>query len=120
MLQAPVLLISRYRATLALDAILAVQRYLGDRLLGVLINQIEEPQIDFVRSRVVPFLEKRGVAVFATLPQDAQLGGVTVADLHEHLGGQLIGHQCLTDKLVEALLSGTVDAERELTNLRTR
>ena len=52
MLQAPVLLITRYRATTALDAVLAVQRYLGDRLLGVLINGIEEPQLDFVRSRI--------------------------------------------------------------------
>ena len=86
MLQAPVLLITRYRATTALDAVLAVQRYLGDRLLGVLINGIEEPQLDFVRSRMAPFLEKRGIAVFATLAQDPQLAGVTVTDLHEHLG----------------------------------
>jgi BioD-like phosphotransacetylase family protein len=120
MLQAPVLLISRYRAMLALDAILAVQRYLGDRLLGVLINQIEEPQLDFVRSRLAPFLEKRGVAVFATLPQDPQLGGVTVADLHEHLGGQLIGNQVWAAKLVEHLLIGAMGADAALSHFRRR
>jgi BioD-like phosphotransacetylase family protein len=120
MLQAPVLLISRYRSTLALDAILAVQRYLGDRLLGVLINGIEEPQIDFVRSRVAPFLEKRDIAVFATLSQDPQLAGVTVADLHEHLGGQLIGNAAWTSKLIEHLLIGAMGADAALSHFRRR
>lgn len=120
MLQAPVLLISRYRTTLALDAILAVQRYLGDRLLGVLLNGVEEPQLDFVRSRVVPFLEKRDIPVFATLAQDPQLAGVTVADLHEHLGGQLIGNSAWTSKLVEHLLIGAMGADAALSHFRRR
>jgi len=120
MLQAPVLLISRYRSTLALDAILAVQRYLGDRLLGVLINGIEEPQLDFVRSRVVPFLEKCDIAVFATLSQDPQLAGVTVADLHEHLGGQLIGNAAWSNKLIEHLLIGAMGADAALSHFRRR
>jgi BioD-like phosphotransacetylase family protein len=120
MLQAPVLLVTRYRTMLTLDAILAVQRYLGERLLGVLINQIDEPQLDFVRSRVVPFLEKSGIPVFATLVRDPQLAGVTVADLHEHLGGQLIGSQNWTDKLVEHLLIGAMGAESARTHFRRR
>ncbi len=120
MLQAPVLLISRYRTTLAIDAILAVQRYLGDRLLGVLVNGIEEPQVEFVRTRMVPFLEKRGVPVFATLAQDPQLAGVTVADLHEHLGGQLIGNPAWAGKLVEHLLIGAMGADAALSHFRRR
>lgn len=120
MLQAPVLLISRYRPKVALDAILAVQRYLGDRLLGVLINGVDEPQLDFVRTRVVPFLEKRSIPVFATLTQDAQLAGVTVADLHEHLGGQLIGNPAWTNKLIEHLLIGAMGADAALSHFRRR
>ncbi|KPV52863.1 hypothetical protein SE17_12930 [Kouleothrix aurantiaca] len=120
MLQAPVLLISRYRPKLALDAILAVQRYLGDRLLGVLINSIDEPQLDFVRTRVVPFLEKRSIPVFATLTQDPQLAGVTVADLHEHLGGQLLGNPAWTNKLIEHLLIGAMGADAALSHFRRR
>ncbi len=120
MLQAPMLLITRYRTTLALDAILSVQRYLGDRLLGVMINQVAEPQLDFVRGRVVPFLEKHGVPVYATIVQDPQLSGVTVADLFEHLGGQLIGNQGWLDKLVEHLIIGAMGAETALSHFRRR
>ncbi|MEI8166891.1 MAG: AAA family ATPase, partial [Chloroflexales bacterium] len=75
LLQAPGLLVTRYGTTLNVDTILSVQRYVGDRLLGVLINQIEEPQFDFVQSRVAPFLESRGIPVFGMLPHDPLLAG---------------------------------------------
>jgi BioD-like phosphotransacetylase family protein len=120
MLQAPVLLITRYRPPITLDAILAVQRHLGDRLLGVLINGIEEPRLDFVRNQMVPFLEQRAIPVLATLAQDAQLAGVTVADLYEHLGGQLIGDPEWTNKVVEHLLIGAMGADAALSHFRRR
>lgn len=120
MLQAPVLLITRYRSLLALDAVLAVQRYLGDRLLGVLINQVEEPQIEFVQSRVVPFLEGRDIPVFGLLPHDQTLSGITVGELLENLGGQLIGKREWAGKLVESLMIGAMGAEASLSFFRRR
>lgn len=120
MLQAPVLLISRYRTTIMVDAVLAVQRYLGDRLVGVLVNQVDETQFDFVRERVVPFLEDRGVPVFATLAQDPQLAGVTVTDLWEHLGGQFIGQHAWGSKLVESMMIGAMGPESALSHFRRR
>jgi hypothetical protein len=120
MLQSPVLLILHYRSILSLDAVFAVQRYLGDRLIGVLINQVEEPKLEFVRNRVVPFLEQRGIAVFGALPGDAQLAGVTVADLHEFLGGQLIGPAEWSTKLVENLMIGAMGPEMALSHFRRR
>jgi BioD-like phosphotransacetylase family protein len=119
-LQAPVLLISRYRGTFVLDTILAVQHYAGDRLLGVLLNQIDEPQFDFVCSRVAPFLEQRGVPVLGTIVQDSQLAGVTVGDLLEYLGGQLIGNSAWLDKLVEHLMIGAMSAAAAITHFRRR
>lgn len=119
-LQAPVLMVARYRSVLTLDAILAVQRYLGDRLLGVLINQIEEPKLDFVHARVAPFLEQHGVPVFGMLPEDAKLAGVTAADLHEFIGGQLIGQLEWCTKLIENLMIGAMGPESALSHFRRR
>jgi uncharacterized protein len=118
--QVPVLLITRYRASSAVDTILAVQRYAGDRLIGVLLNQIEEPQFDFVASRVVPFLEQRGIPVLGTIVQDAQLAGVTVGELLEYLGGQLIGNQAWLSKLIEHLMIGAMSATAALGHFRRR
>jgi BioD-like phosphotransacetylase family protein len=120
MLQAPILLVTRYRAPVTPDSILAVKRYLGERLLGVLINGIDQAQLEGVRSRIAPFLEHRGIAVFGTLVEDSQLAGVTIADLHEHLGGELIGDPAWTERLVEHLLIGAMGADAALSHFRRR
>lgn len=119
-LQAPVLMVSRYRTALTLDVIMAVQRYLGDRLLGVLLNQVEESQMDFVRSRVVPFLEKQRVPVYGVLGQDKSLAGVTVADMLEQLGGQYLGAPEGQNKIVESLMIGALGADAALLHFRRR
>jgi uncharacterized protein len=120
MLGAPVLLVARYRTMLALDAILAVQRFLGDRLLGVVINHIGEPQLDLVRATIVPYVEQHGVPVLATLAQDPQLAGITVADLYDHIGGELIGSYDWTEKIVEHLVIGAMGTQAALSHFRRR
>lgn len=120
LLQAPGLLVSRYASTLTVDTILSVQRYVGDRLLGVLLNQVEDPQREFVQSRVVPFLEARGIPVFGLLPRDQALAGITVGELLESLGGQLIGRREWADKMLESLMIGAMGAEASLSFFRRR
>ena len=120
MLDTPVLLVVRYRTMLAVDAILAAQRFLGERLIGVVINNIGEPQLDLVRSTIVPFVEQQGVPVFATLARDPQLASITVADLHEQLGGELIGSSSWTLKIVEHLVIGAMGVEAALSFFRRR
>jgi BioD-like phosphotransacetylase family protein len=120
LLQAPGLLISRYSSTITVDTILSVQRYVGDRLLGVLINQIEEPQLEFVQSRVVPFLEARGIPVFGLLPRDPILAGITVHELVEQLGGQVIGQRDWCSRTIETLMIGAMGADASLSFFRRR
>jgi uncharacterized protein len=120
LLQAPALLVSRYSSTINVDNILSVQRYIGDRLLGVLINQIDDAQIEFVQNRVVPFLEDRGIPVFGLLPHDPTLAGISVTELIEHLGGQLIGQRAWCARTVESLMIGAMGADASLSFFRRR
>jgi BioD-like phosphotransacetylase family protein len=120
LLQAPSLLVTRFRSTLSVDTILSVQRYVGDRLLGVLINQVDEQQLEFVQSRVVPFLEGRGIPVFGLLPRDPMLAGIRVDELLEHLGGQLIGRREWCARTVESLMIGAMGADASLSFFRRR
>jgi uncharacterized protein len=120
LLQAPSLLVTRYSSTLNVDNILSVQRYVGDRLLGVLLNQVEETQVEFVQSRVVPFLEGRGIPVFGLLPRDVTLAGITVSELIEHLGGQLIGQREWCVRNIESLMIGAMGADASLSFFRRR
>jgi BioD-like phosphotransacetylase family protein len=120
LLQAPGLLVTRYGTTLNVDTVLSVQRYVGDRLLGVLINQVEEPQLEFVHNRVAPFLESRGIPVFGIIPRDATLAGISVEELLAHLGGQLIGRRELCARTVESLMIGAMGADASLAFFRRR
>lgn len=120
-LDAPGLLVTRYHSTHSVDTILTVQRYIGKRhLLGVLINNIEPPQMDDVRQRVAPFLEARGIPVFGMLPNDRLLASVSVGDLTDHLGGRYIGDQEWREKMVETLMIGSMGSESALSRLRRR
>lgn len=120
LLDAPGLLISRYRGTLAVDTILSVQRYVGDRLLGVMLNQVDESHLEFVQSRVVPFLESRGIAVMGVMPHDRLLGGVMVEEFLDHLGGQLLGNRAWCDRMVDSLMVGAMGADTGLSFFRRR
>lgn len=120
MLDAPALLISRYNSPRAVDTILTVQRYVGDRLVGILLNQVGEPQLEFVQKRVVPFLKSRDIPVMGILPHDRHLASVTVNELHEHLGGQLIGNQAWGERVVDSLMIGAMGADAGLSHFRRR
>lgn len=120
MFDTPVLLVSRYRTTLDVDDILSVQRYLGSRIVGVLINQIEQPQLDFVQNKVAPFLESRGIPVLGILPKEVFLASVTVGELQEHLGGQFIGSPEWREKLIESHMVGAMGVETSLSFFRRR
>ena len=113
LLDAPVLLVSRYHTTLVADAIVSVQRYLQDRLLGVILNQVPEAQVDFVRSSFAPFLEREGVPVLGVVPDDPQLGGISVAELAEALGATVVGPGD-QNRLVEHLMIGAMGADTAL------
>lgn len=113
MLDAPVVLISRYRSPLAVDAIVSVHHYLGDRLIGVIFNQVLEAQAPFVHEVVAPFLEQHGVSVLGVILDDPQLGAISVAELVDQLNAT-IAVQGDQQRLVEHLMVGAMGADTAL------
>lgn len=120
MFNAPVLLVCRYQSILTVDNILTVQRYLNNRVIGVLINQVEQPHYDFVQNHVVPFLESRNIPVLGMLPHEPFLASVSVGEILDHLGGQFIGSPEWRDKIVESMMIGAMGTEAGLSFFRRR
>lgn len=118
-LQSPVLLVNRYRNTASVDIIMAVQRYLGERLLGVVLNQVYESQVDYVKRTVVPFLENARIPVFGIIPRDAQIEAPTVSDVVEQIDAEVVG-QGDHARLVENLSVGAMSADAALTFFRRK
>lgn len=119
LLQVPVLLVTRFRSVTAVDIIAAVHRHLGQRLMGVVLNQVFQSQFDYVRNTVIPFLEKSGVPVLGLIPHDAQVEAATVEDVISHLGAQVMSDGDRT-QLVENLSIGAMSADAALSYFRRK
>lgn len=117
LLDATVLLVTRYGGPDELDVLLSAVDRIGDSLAGVLFNAVSEPAYDSLEADVVPFLEERDVPVLGVVPRVPELAGVTVADLSDRLNAT-----ALTDvpenAFVERFVVGAMGADTALRYLR--
>ncbi|MCE5203270.1 MAG: phosphotransacetylase family protein [Coriobacteriales bacterium] len=121
LLDAHVLLVHRPSSTPDLpDPVICEVRHLAGRLAGVVLNWVQESQWEFTTSRVVPFLESRGIRVFGTIPADAALSSVSVQEIVDALGGTVL---CADDQLqepVEAFMVGAMGQDKALRFFRRK
>lgn len=119
LLEAPVLLINRFRSISAVDSVAAVRRYLGDRLVGVVLNQVFQSQMDHLRNTVVPYLEREQIPVLGVIPHDAQIEAPTVQNVIDHIDARVIADGD-RQRLVENLSIGAMNAESALSFFRRK
>ena len=117
LLDARVLLIAGYEESSDVDPVLGVARRFGDRLAGVCFNAVGDVAFDELEADVVPFLEGRGIPVVGVLPRDQTLAGVTVEELADALGGELLVEEGL-DAYVERFSVGAMGADSALRHFR--
>jgi BioD-like phosphotransacetylase family protein len=114
-----VLAIVRYLDELRLlDDALAAQTRLGDLLCGVIINRVPQDAAEFIREKAVPYLEKKRIPVFGLLPETRTLESLTVRELHDALGGQMLSKQYDPEALVENLTVGAMTTDAALSRFR--
>lgn len=116
-LDATVLLVATYETGADLDRVLAAADAFGDRLAGVLFNNVSDPAFDDLESDAVPFLERRGVPVVGVLPHDRGLAGVSVDDLAGELGADVVVEGD-GDAHIERFLIGAMSGDAALRYFR--
>jgi hypothetical protein len=117
LLDAEVLLISKYGKGGDVDDLLAAADDVGNRLLGVLFNAVPDASFDDLETEVVPFLEGRGVPVLGVVPREQSLAGVTVDDLSAELSAEQL-NDAPGDAFVERFLVGAMSGDSALRHLR--
>lgn len=117
LLDAEVLLLSRYAQGGDVDDLLAAVGNVGDRLLGVLFNAVPDASFDELETEVTPFLEGRDVRVLGVIPREQALAGVTVADLAAELSAEQL-NDAPDDAFVERFLVGAMSGDSALRHLR--
>ncbi|MCQ4332278.1 phosphotransacetylase family protein [Natronomonas sp. F2-12] len=115
---ATVVLVAPFSEPGDVDDLLAATELLGDRLGGVLFNGVPDAAFDTLASDVVPFLEGCGIRVYGTIPHDEALAGVTVAELADELGAELLTADAPTDARVRRSVVGSMSANEAHGRLR--
>jgi BioD-like phosphotransacetylase family protein len=118
MLDAKVLMIARCESFLDADSVIASRRLLGDRLIGVILNRVRARLRDQVVRDVAPCLERHGVNLLGLLPDDPILHSVSVRELSEATGGELLCGGESAGELVENFVVGAMSVESALRYFR--
>lgn len=119
LVDASVLLVTRFESPEAVEMLLSAKKRLGDRLIGVVLNDIPPEDLAETETLIKPFLEQQKIPVFAMLPKIPFLGGVSVGELAERLNAQVL---CRSDRLnliVESLKIGAMNVNSALKYLST-
>ena len=93
MLDADIVLLTRYDSEAAIDRVLCALRLLGSELnvLGVILNAVSmETQLNGLTDVFSPFLDERGAEVLGIVPYDNSLHSVYVDEIVERLGGRAV------------------------------
>jgi len=120
MLDADILMFTRYDGEEAVDRILCALRFFdpGRRLLGVALNEVSMgSEFDLVNDVFVPFLSDRGAEVLGIVPYDHRLHYTSVTEIVERLGGRLVSDAPL-HRPVGHFLIGAMSPELALRGFR--
>jgi BioD-like phosphotransacetylase family protein len=103
-----------------LDAIVAMRDRLGDRLLGVILNRLPSESVDFTKKYFVPFLEDKGVKVWGLVPANPKLNSLSVGEVRDVLGGEIICCEDREGDAVENSMVGAMTVESALKHFRSQ
>ncbi|MFC1919646.1 phosphotransacetylase family protein [Chloroflexota bacterium] len=103
-----------------LDAIAAIRDRMGEKLMGVVLNRLQPERVDFIKKTFVPFLESKSINVLGLVPFNPKLTSLTIGEIREALGGEII---CCDDRIEEAVenfMVGAMNVESALKYFRSQ
>ena len=108
-LDAPVLLAHAWDDARSVEPLLQAKALLGEHLVGVVFNNVEPDQLEDLRQELSPALKSLGLPVYGLLPRSPLLRSVTVGELVQRLGAEMLCCRERKDLLVETLSIGAMN-----------
>lgn len=107
-LDAKVIIILRYSASLDPAEIIQIGKKLKQQLLGVVINFVPKSKIEAVKQDMTAVFQEAGINVLGVLPEVRSLLSVSVKELAEVLGGEILTCAENTAEIVESIMLGAM------------
>lgn len=95
-----------------IDCIIRAREGLQNNLLGVILNRVPPHQIDFIKKRVIPFLQRREIDVLGIIALDPLLSSVSVRELQQVLNGHFLFGEEYGADLIEKFLVGSMNVDK--------
>jgi uncharacterized protein len=118
LLNAPVILVVRYQAGKTIEGVLDVQEQLQGHPVSVIFNEVPVAQHRYVQDQLAPLFEARGMPVLGVLPLDPILHSVSVSELVDRLGAEVLCCEGSLDLLVEQVNIGAMNVSSALKYFR--
>lgn len=103
-----------------LDAITATHNRLRGSLKGIILNRLPPESLDFTRKYLAPFLESRGVKVWGLIPAKPELSALSVGEIRDVLGGEVICCDDMSEEAVTSFMVGAMNVEAALRHFRSQ
>jgi len=117
LLDAHALFVERYEGDFSVDFLLELKKIMKGPMMGVFFNKMEAADLEELKQYVSPFLQRKELELFGSLPMDTLLGSIAVRDLVDHLGGDVVCGKDKLDALVEHFLVGGMQVDKFITYL---
>lgn len=117
-LDAEIVLVSRFHSLAMIDALLNAKAILGNRLVGVIFNDVTVDQQNLLKETVQSFLEEQQLPVLGVLPSNALLRSVSVSELVQQLQAEVLCGDEYLDLMVEELTIGAMNVNSALKYFR--
>ncbi len=90
------------------SAFIDVYKGFGDSFAGLVVNKVPKSQLAAASEAVKEQLEEAGIKLLGVVPEDRRLLAVTVEELAEKLGGEIINNREKAGELVENFMVGAL------------
>jgi len=101
-----------------MDDVLTLKGKFEDRLIGVILNRIPKIKIATVTESFRPYIESKGIRVLGVFPKEVILLSVSVQEILEGLGGEILCARENLQELVEHLMIGAMSVDSALRYFR--
>ncbi|MEN9519389.1 MAG: hypothetical protein RLZZ381_1977, partial [Cyanobacteriota bacterium] len=120
LVDASILLVARYQPQLLVGSLLSAKKFLGDRLLGVVINDVPPEEFTTASETIKLYLENQQIPVLAMIPKDRILNSVSVKEIAKRLNAEVLCCSEHLDWMIESLSIGAMNVNSALGYFRQR
>lgn len=120
LVDASILLVAHYHPQLLVGSLLSARKFLGNRLLGVVINDIPPTEFSSASETIKLYLEDQQIPVLGMVPKDRILHSVSVKEIAKRLQAEVLCCAEHLDWMIESLSIGAMNVNSALGYFRQR